>query len=71
MNYTIDFVLWVQTVSFARLKFINESRFNSFGKFFVKLVLFSGKLIIFVFSDFQSCHKYIGPVASKRIVKAV
>ena len=49
MNCTIDFVLWVRTVPFARLEFMDESHFNSSGKFFVKLVLFFGKLIIFVF----------------------
>ena len=34
INYSIDYNLWVRTVPFQKLKFLDESHFNSKGMFF-------------------------------------
>ena len=50
LNYTIEYALWVRSIPFDRLKFLDESHFNSKGKWIMILFYSIG---LFTFLSFR------------------
>lgn len=53
MNYTIEFVLWIRTVPFTRLKYLDESHFNSKGLFIFVVFVCVMVVIFYRFPESQ------------------